>query len=109
MLTRTIPVVLAGCLLLLPHQEATQTKTPYKSTGNEATLVGAVSVKGQTSKPVRIDMSADPDCLPNGQAFTEYVVRKGDKLENVFIYFKSGEALRPVSYTHLTLPTILRV
>ena len=107
MLTRIIPVVLAGLVLLLPHQEASPTKTPYKSTGNEATLVGAVSVKGQTSKPVRIDMSADPDCLPNGQAFTEYVVRNGDKLENVFIYFKSGEALRLLSFETPTAPVVL--
>ena len=108
MLTRTILVVLAGFVLALPHQEANQTKTPYKSTGNEATLVGTVTVKGQTSKPVRIDTSADPICLANGnQAFTEYVVRNGDKLENVFIYFKSGEALRLLSFETPTVPVVL--
>jgi hypothetical protein len=108
MLTRIIPAVLAGFVLLLPHQEANQTKTPYKSTGNEATLVGTVTIKGQTSKPLRIDTSADPICLANGnQAFTEYVVRHGDKLENVFIYFKSGEALRLLSFETPTAPVVL--
>ena len=108
MLTRTIPVVLAGLVLLLPQQEANQTKTPYKSTGNEATLVGAVTVKGQTSKPLRIDTSADPICLAHGnQLFTEYVLRNGDKLENVFIYFKSGEALRLLSFETPTAPVVL--
>ena len=108
MLTRIIPVVLAGLVLLLPHQEASPTKTPYKSTGNEATLVGTVTVKGQTSKPLRIDMSADPICLTNGNlALTEFVIRNGDKLENVFIYFKSGEALRLLSFETPTAPVVL--
>src|SRR4030095_5506878 len=108
MLTRTTPVVLAVLVLLLPHQEASPTKTPYKSTGNEATIVGTVTVKGQTSKPVRIDTSADPICLANGkQAFTEYLVRNGDKLENVFIYFKSGEALRLLSFETPSAPVVL--
>ena len=108
MLMRPIAVVLAGFVLLLPHQQANQTKTPYKSTGNEATLVGSVTVKGQTSKPLRIDTSADPICLANGnQLFTEYVVRNGDKLENVFIYFKSGESLRLLSFETPTAPVAL--
>ena len=110
MLTRTISLLLVSSVILLPQ---TQTKTPYKSRGNEATLIGYVTVKGKTAEPRRIDMSADPICLANGyadsyQAYTEYVLRNGDKLENVFIYFKSGEALRLLSFETPTEPVVLR-
>jgi hypothetical protein len=109
MLTRTISVVLAGLVLMLPHKEATQTKTPYKTTGNEATIVGFVTVKGKTLEPRKIDMSPDPVCLAsNYQAYTESIVRNGNKLENVFIYLKSGESLRLLSFEAPSTSVVLR-
>jgi len=109
MFTRTLTIFLVGTLLLLPHKAATQNKTVYKSTGNEATLTGFVTIKGQSVEPRRIDMTADPVCMEgNYEGYTEYVVRNGDKLANVLVYFKSGEALRLLSFEAPTTPALLR-
>ena len=109
MLTRTLTIFFVGSLLLLPHKQSTQNKTLYKSIGNEATLTGFVTVKGQSVEPKRIDMSADPVCMQGDyEGYTEYVVRNGDKLANVLIYFKSGEPLRLLSFETPAAPAVLR-
>jgi hypothetical protein len=104
-----IALLLGLSVLLFAAGKRTQTKTPYKTTGNEATIVGFVTVKGKTLEPKRIDMSADPACMASDyQPYTEYVIRNGDKLENVFIYIKSGESLRLLSFEAPDTPVVLR-
>ena len=65
-------------------------KPMYYPTGNEATLVGTITVKGTLPKPKQIDMTADPSCYEvNRKPKTESVVANQDRLMNVFVYVKS--------------------
>lgn len=105
MSTRLIALLL-GAFVMLPSA-MTQTKTRYSVTGNEAALVGSVSVKGKTLPPKKIDLSADPICVASGLPQTEYIVKNGDKLANAFVYLKAGEALRLLTFETPTTPVVL--
>jgi plastocyanin len=72
---------------------ATETAgTPYKSTGNEGTITGKVSLTGDAPAPKPIDMNADPACSSkNPNAVAEDVVVKDGKIEYVFVYIKDGQ------------------
>ena len=107
LLTRMIALLLGGAVMLLAPSDPTQTKTRYTVTGNEATLVGFVSVKGKTDPPKRIDLSSDPTCAAAGLDKTQYIVRNGDKLSNAFVYLKSGETLRLLSFETPSAPVVL--
>ncbi|HJU93254.1 MAG TPA: carboxypeptidase regulatory-like domain-containing protein, partial [Pyrinomonadaceae bacterium] len=66
----------------------------YRSTGQEATLVGAIMVTGATPKPMTIDMFADPVCVqlntkPQMKPFTT----NDSGLLNAFVYV-TGEPLK---------------
>jgi hypothetical protein len=65
--------------------------TPYKSTGNEGSIKGLVSLTGDAPAPKPIDMNADPACSSrNPNAVAEDVVVKDGKIEYVFVYIKDG-------------------
>ena len=65
--------------------------TPYKSTGNEGTIKGLVTLTGDAPAPKPIDMNADPACSSkNPNAVAEDVVVKDGKIEYVFVYIKDG-------------------
>lgn len=66
--------------------------TPYKSSGNEGSITGAISFTGEAPAPKPISMDADAACAqsnPNPQ--TEDVVVKDGKLANVLVYIKDGK------------------
>ena len=66
--------------------------TPYKSTGNEGTITGKVSLTGDAPAPKPIDMNADAACASkNPNAVAEDVVVKDGKIEYVFVYIKDGQ------------------
>jgi hypothetical protein len=75
-----------------PQDEAE--KPLYHTTGNEAKIVGTVSVTGSIPKPLRIDMSADSVCMELvSQPETGWVIINGNRLKNAFVYLK-GEPLQ---------------
>jgi plastocyanin len=80
---------------------ATETAgTPYKSSGNEGSITGAVNFTGEAPAPKPISMDADAACAqsnPNPQ--TEDVVVKDGKLANVFVYIKDGKTTEGKSIT----------
>jgi hypothetical protein len=62
----------------------------YRPTGNEATLVGTISVEGAIPARKRIDMTADAICLEiNREPETEDVIVKDNRVRNTFVYLKS--------------------
>ncbi|HEX8503265.1 MAG TPA: carboxypeptidase regulatory-like domain-containing protein [Pyrinomonadaceae bacterium] len=67
--------------------------TPYKPTGQEGTLAGTVSFAGGAPEKKGISMDADPVCASaNPDAHAEDIVVNGDKLANVLVYIKDGQA-----------------
>jgi plastocyanin len=72
--------------------ESATAGTPYKSSGNEGSITGAISFTGEAPAPKTISMDADAACAqtnPNPQ--TEDVIVKDGKLANVFVYIKDGK------------------
>lgn len=68
-------------------------KPMYFPTGNEANVMGTITVKGALPKARDIDMSADPSCQKlNRRPQTEWVLTNQGRLQNAFIYVK-GEKL----------------
>jgi plastocyanin len=76
-------------------EEGAATETagvPYKSSGNEGSITGAISFTGEAPAPKPISMDADAACAqsnPNPQ--TEDVIVKDGKLANVLVYIKDGK------------------
>lgn len=106
MLNKIIVLFIAG-IFLISSQDQTA-KTRYSPTGNEATLVGTITVNGKTIPAKLIDMSADPVCGGlNRRPVTGEIVRTGNKLQNVLVYFKSGEPLRLLSFAEPSGPRVL--
>ena len=65
----------------------------YRSTGNEVTVVGTISVDGKVPAPSEIDMSADPICRElNSAPKTDWLLTNQQRLRNAFVYV-SGDAL----------------
>jgi plastocyanin len=74
--------------------------TPYKVSGNEGSITGAVNFTGEAPAPKTISMDADAACAannPNPQ--TEDVIVKDGKLANVFVYIKDGKTADGKSIT----------
>ncbi|MCA1564903.1 MAG: carboxypeptidase regulatory-like domain-containing protein [Acidobacteria bacterium] len=80
---------------------ATETAgTPYKSSGNEGSITGAINFTGEAPAPKPISMDADAACAqtnPNPQ--TEDVIVKDGKLANVLVYIKDGKTADGKSIT----------
>jgi plastocyanin len=53
-----------------------------------ATVSGTVKLEGAAPKPVKIDMSQDPNC--QGSNTAENIVASDGRLANVFVYVKEG-------------------
>ncbi|HEY0169716.1 MAG TPA: carboxypeptidase regulatory-like domain-containing protein [Pyrinomonadaceae bacterium] len=65
--------------------------TPYKPTGQEGSVAGAVSFAGAMPAKKGISMDADPVCASaNADPHAEDIVVNGDKIANVFVYIKEG-------------------
>ena len=73
---------------------ATSEKPLFQPTGNEATLLGVITLRGTPPKPKITDMSADPVCQElNKKPKLEWLITNEDKLLNAFVYVK-GDPLR---------------
>lgn len=87
-------------------EEGTATEaagTPYKSSGNEGSITGAVNFTGEAPAPKPISMDADAACAQsNPNPLTEDVVVKDGKLANVFIYIKDGKTAEGKSIASFT-------
>src|SRR5262245_41553666 len=78
------------------------TKPLYYATGNEASIVGTISVTGTIPKAVRIDMTADPVCMElDSRPETESLIVNENKLKNAFVYLKGG----PLEQYRFATPT----
>jgi hypothetical protein len=68
--------------------------TPYKpNPAQEGVITGAVSFAGAAPERKGISMDADPVCASaNPDAHAEDIVINGDKLANVLVYIKDGQA-----------------
>ena len=65
--------------------------TPYKPTGQEGSVAGAISFTGASPAKKGISMDADPVCASsNADPHAEDIVVNGDKIANVFVYIKEG-------------------
>jgi plastocyanin len=62
----------------------------YQSTGNEGGIVGTVVFQGAPPAPAKISMKSDPVCAKGGEVTSEEVLIANGKLQNVFVYVKSG-------------------
>jgi hypothetical protein len=103
--------ILATVLILcwLPAQDSNPQKLLYRPTGQEATLVGTVRFEGTAPQQRVIDMSADLVCARmNQKGMTADVVTTGDKLQNAFVYFKSGDPLRQYAFERSDKPAVLQ-
>lgn len=89
--------------------------TPYKPSGNEGAITGAVSFTGPAPKRAEISMLADPFCASATQnPVAEDTVVNGDKLQNVFVYVKDGrtagatpKSITGFSFTPSAEPAVL--
>ena len=83
---------------------ATETAgTPYKTSGNEGQIKGAINFTGTAPEPKPISMDADSACAQsNPDPRTEDVVVKDGKLGNVFVYIKDGKTAEGKNITGFT-------
>jgi len=76
---------------------------PYKASGNEGSITGAVNFTGEAPAPKQISMDADAACAQsNANPQTEDVVIKDGKLANVFVYIKDGKTAEGKSIAGFT-------
>jgi hypothetical protein len=62
----------------------------WKPTGNEGNIVGTIAFTGEIPAPRKLDMGQDAACQQMGEGYVEDVVVNNGKLQNVFVYVKSG-------------------
>jgi len=68
-------------------------KPTYYPTGNEATIVGTITLKGTPPKLSVIDMTADPACQElNRKPKRDWIITNQGRLVNAFIYVR-GDTL----------------
>src|SRR4030095_3931835 len=70
------------------EETATSAGPLWKPSGNEGNITGVINFTGAVPAPSKLDMSSDSKC--EGENFLNDVVVKGGKLQNVFIFVKSG-------------------
>jgi plastocyanin len=74
--------------------------TPYKVSGNEGSITGAINFTGEAPAAKPISMDADAACAQNNpNPHTEEVVVKDGKLANVLVYIKDGKTADGKSIT----------
>ena len=97
MKSKVLLLILLLLILTLPtiSQTAQEPEKPlYFTTGNEASVVGTITLKGTPPKPRTIDMSADPLCQQfNRKPVYDWLITKEGRLANAFVYVM-GEPLR---------------
>lgn len=98
-----IPVIFFLLVSFVPRsasQEQKLQKPLYVATGNEASLIGTVAITGPIPARTRIDMSADPVCqeLNKNKSLSQHILTSGNRLQNVFVYLKSGDNLTAYRY-----------
>lgn len=80
-------------ILLVPQTPQEQEKPLYYATGNEASVVGTITLKGTPPRLRIIDMTADPACQDlNRKPVPDWIVAHQGHLANAFIYVK-GDTL----------------
>jgi Carboxypeptidase regulatory-like domain len=62
----------------------------WKPAGNEGNITGVISFNGAAPAPRKLDLSQDSACQNMGEAFADDVIVNDGKLQNVFVYVKSG-------------------
>ena len=91
-------------------QNPPETQKPlYRPSGNEATLIGSITVNGKVPAAWLIDMSADPICvdLNRAPARLERLVTNDQALLNVFVYLKSSDTLNAYRFELPEAPVVL--
>ncbi len=79
----------AGCGKEETSAPASQTQIQtWKPSGNEGNITGVISFTGAVPAPSKLDMSSDSKC--EGENFLNDVVVNDGKLQNVFVFVKSG-------------------
>jgi hypothetical protein len=89
-------VFFANCQNQTAVEKTTERGPLYKSTGNEGGIIGTVVFDGAPPAPAMISMKSDPVCAKGGEVPSEEVMVANGKLQNVFVYVKSG--LPPVAF-----------
>ncbi len=62
----------------------------WKPAGNEGNIAGVIVFTGQVPAPRKMEMGDDAACQKMGEAFVDDVIVNDGKLQNVFVYVKSG-------------------
>jgi plastocyanin len=62
----------------------------WKPVGNEGNISGTIFFNGETPAPRKMEMGDDPACQKLGEVLMDDVIVNNGKLQNVFIYVKSG-------------------
>ena len=84
--------------LVLTFSQQEPEKPTFFPTGNEANVVGTITLKGTPPKLRVIDMTADPLCQThNRKSRYDWVITNQDGLQNAFIYVK-GEKLEAYQF-----------
>ena len=99
-------------LLSLPVASQTTQEIPekplYYPTGNEVSLIGTISVKGELPPNYRIDMAADPVCVKlNPGAQIDTIMTNQNYLMNAFVYVK-GDTLKGYRFEIPDSPVVLQ-
>jgi hypothetical protein len=79
-----------ACNKQQPPAPAASGKPVYAVTGNEGSLSGTISFNGAALAAKPFDTSSDAVCKANGAISSEEIVVNQGKLQNVFVYVKSG-------------------
>jgi hypothetical protein len=88
-------------------QGSSPDKKPYVRTGNEVTITGTVTLKGQRPLARRVDTSADPVCTELEPSFwLQPFEGNSDRLGGVFVYV-NGELLQDYKFETPSQPAIL--
>ena len=119
---RTLPLIAAASSTTLLAATLLTTSPVFANDAPEVTVDGAGRGQVQLNNPLRFEGTAkDSDGIKNifgtiqNAQTGKFISQRGkttNKAENIKFNFKKSTATRwasPVSYTHLTLPTILLV
>lgn len=94
----SLNVFFASCQKQNVVEKAGERRPLYKSTGTEGGIVGTIVFDGAAPAPAMISMKSDPVCAKDGEVPSEEVSIANGRLQNVFVYVKSGlpQVLFPV-------------
>jgi plastocyanin len=62
----------------------------WRPSGNEGNIAGSILFSGEAPAPRKIEMADDTACQKMGEAFADDSIVNGGKLQNAFVYVKSG-------------------